>query len=62
MILTVVFTTFFRVILPIFVTYKILSKFLSFTYYFIAETIENGCISFEIYLDAKERVIFALYG
>ena len=26
------------------------------------ETIENECIKFEIYLDAKERVIFSLYG
>ncbi len=25
------------------------------------ETIENECITFEIYLDAKERVIFSLY-
>ncbi len=39
-----------------------LSKFLSFNCYFIAETIENECITFEIYLDANERVIFSLYG
>ena len=45
-------------ILPIFVTHKTLSKFLSFNCYFIAETIENECITFEIYIDAKERVIF----
>ena len=25
-------------------------------------TIENDCITFEIYLDAKKRVIFSLYG
>ena len=35
---------------------------MSFICYFIAETIENECITFEIYLDAKERVIFSLYG
>ena len=29
---------------------------------FFAETIENECITFEIYLDAKEREIFSLYG
>ncbi len=26
------------------------------------ETIENECITLEIYLDAKERVTFSLYG
>ncbi len=45
-------------ILPIFVTYKTFGKFLSFNYYFNAEIIENECIKFEIYRDAKERVIF----
>ena len=61
-ILTVVFTIFFKVILPIFITIKTFSKFLSFNCYFIAETIENECITFEIYLDARERVIFSLYS
>ncbi len=28
----------------------------------IRETIENQCITFEIYLDAKEKVIVSLYG
>ena len=44
-----IFTIFLKVILPIFVTHKTLSKFLSFNSYFIAETIENECITFEIY-------------
>ena len=56
-ILIVIFTKYvFRVNLPIFVTSKVFSKFLSFN--FIAETIENGCITFGIYLVAEKRVIF----
>ena len=48
--------------LLILVTYNTFSKILSFNCYFTAKTIENEFIIFEIYLDAKERVFFSLYG